>query len=79
MSRDMGGEPTKHDYRSLVGSLMYSINTRPDVATIISNLAMYNDCAQTAHWTAAKRVLKFLYHTRKKCLIVFQTDFKASR
>lgn len=68
LKKDMGGEPTDKDYRSLVGSLLYAVNTRPDIAVIVSSLSKFNDCAQTGHWTAAIRVLKFLYHTRKICL-----------
>ena len=52
-----------------MGSLIYTVHSRPDVAAVISMLSRYNDKAQTNHFVAAIRVLKFLYHTRNKSLL----------
>jgi hypothetical protein len=52
-------------YRSLVGSLMYvAIGTRPDIAYAVQQLSQFLDCYGTAHFTAAKRVVRYLKGTR---------------
>jgi len=52
-------------YRSLVGSLMYiAIGTRPDIAFAVQQLCKFLDCYGTAHWEAAKRVVRYLKGTR---------------
>lgn len=57
-------EVTKFPYRELVGSLMYlAMATRPDIAHAVSWLSRYNDCYDRTHWTAAKRVLRYLKGT----------------
>ena len=68
LCKDMKAKPTTKDYRALVGSLIYTVHTRPDVATIVSSLSRFNDCAQTTHYQAALRVLKYLFHSREKSL-----------
>lgn len=48
-------------YRELIGSLMYlAICTRPDISFAVSYLSQYNTCFNSSHWTAAKRVLRYL-------------------
>lgn len=60
--------PTKEDeklpYRELVGALTYlSVTTRPDIAYAISYLGQFNNCYDSTHWKAAKRVLRYLKGT----------------
>ncbi|KRX69779.1 Retrovirus-related Pol polyprotein from transposon TNT 1-94 [Trichinella sp. T6] len=51
-------------YRSLVGLLMYlSVSTRPDIAFAVSLLSQFNENYCSHHWTAAKRVLRYLKKT----------------
>ncbi|XP_053996974.1 uncharacterized protein LOC128886291 [Hylaeus anthracinus] len=51
-------------YRELVGSLTYlSTATRPDIAHAANVLSQYNTCFGEVHWTAAKRVLRYLKET----------------
>ncbi|KRX41523.1 Retrovirus-related Pol polyprotein from transposon TNT 1-94 [Trichinella murrelli] len=51
-------------YRSLVGSLMYlSVSTRPDIAFAVSLFSQFNENYCSQHWTAAKRVLRYLKKT----------------
>jgi len=57
--------PDPKIYRSLVGGLMYTLITRPDVAAAVSMCSRYLAQPRTAHLEAAKRVLRYLYHTRK--------------
>jgi len=62
-------EPTEKpdntlEYRELVGSLMYlSICTRPDIAFACSYLGLFFTCFDSAHFGAAKRVLRYLAGT----------------
>ena len=61
--------PDPKVYRSLVGGLMYTLITRPDVAAAVSVCARYLAHPKQAHLEAAKRVLRYLYHTRKLPLV----------
>ena len=55
--------PEPKVYRSLVGGLMYTLITRPDVVTAVSMCARYLALPRQAHLEATKRVLRYLYHT----------------
>ena len=68
IEKDMGSPPTDKPYRSLIGSLIYSTLTRPDVATIVSQLSRMLDCPQEAHWNAGIRVLRYLLTTKDRSL-----------
>ena len=51
----------KIPYRELIGSLMYlAVCKRPDISHAVSYLSQYNSCYDSSHWTAAKRVLRYL-------------------
>ena len=50
-------------YRSLVGSLIYITNTRPDIYYTISYVSKYMDNLQETHWHAAKHILRYLKGT----------------
>ena len=55
---------TKPPYRELIGCLLYLARaTRPDIAHAVSMLSQFNDCFGKLHWTAAKRVLRYLKGT----------------
>ena len=52
------------EYQSAVGSLMYlAVSTRPDIAFAVNSLARFNSSPQKEHWTALKRVLRYLKGT----------------
>ena len=51
-------------YQSLVGSMMYlSVCTRPDLSFAVNSLAKFSNSPTQEHWTAAKRVLRYLKGT----------------
>ena len=51
-------------YQSVVGSLMYLATcTRPDIAYAVGMLARFASKPNRSHWTAAKRVLRYLRGT----------------
>jgi hypothetical protein len=51
-------------YASAVGSLMYAmVCTRPDIAHVVGVLCRYMSKPGKEHWTAVKRVFKYLCGT----------------
>ena len=68
ITKDMESPLTDKPYRSLIGSLIYATLTRPDIATVISQLSRVLENPQEAHWKAGIRVLRYLYTTRGKSL-----------
>jgi hypothetical protein len=52
-------------YASLTGSLMYAaIGTQPDIAYAVNKLCLFNNNPGIAHWSTAKRVLRYLKGTK---------------
>ena len=49
-------------YQSAVGSLL-STRTRPDIAYAVSNVAKFCSKPTTRHWSAVKRILRYLRGT----------------
>ena len=47
-------------YRQLIGSLMYLVNTRPDICFVMSTLSQFMCEPRQMHWVAAKHVLRYL-------------------
>ena len=60
----------KLPYRELVGSLIYVTKTRPDVAYDVSDVARFMSDWGKEHFTAALRILKYLYATRDRTLLI---------
>lgn len=59
-------ECNKELYESAVGSLLYiSTITLPDIAYAVGNLAKFCSKPSLVHWTAIKRVLRYLQDTVK--------------
>lgn len=53
-------------YQAIVGSLLYlSTKTRPDIAYAVSCIARFSAKPTREHWTAVKRVLRYLQGTSK--------------
>ena len=53
-------------YQSAIGSLMYlSVSTRPDISYTVSCLARFSAKPTREHWTALKRLLRYLKGTLK--------------
>jgi hypothetical protein len=50
-------------YRSLVGSLIYLSNTRPDICYAVSCVTQYMDQPELAHFQVAKKILRYLSGT----------------
>ena len=70
-------ERSGENYRQTVGSLNYLVQcTRPDLAFLCAQLSQYLDKPGTAHWTAFKRVLRYLKGT-KSFSITFRAPVKS--
>lgn len=48
------------EYRMVVGSLQYLAFTRPDIVYAVNKLSQFMHRPTDEHWTAAKRVLRYL-------------------
>jgi hypothetical protein len=68
-------EMRKFPYASAVGSLMYAqVCTRPDLAFIVGVLGRYLSNPGIQHWTAVKRVMRYLKRTRDFVLTYRKSD-----
>ena len=72
MHLDDGAEKVDaRNYRSLVGSLIYLTNTRPDIVQPISLISRFMNEPSKIHLIATKRILHYLNGTKKldiKCV-----------
>ena len=57
-------------FRQLVGALIYVTKTRPDVAYNVSDIARFMSNWGKEHFMAAMRILRYLYYTRDKTLLI---------
>eukprot|EP00253_Pinus_taeda_P008455 PITA_08455 len=51
-------------YRQLIGSLIYLTTTRPDILFVVGILSRFMQNPCEGHWSAAKRVLRYLKGTQ---------------
>ena len=62
--------PSSTEYRALVGSLQYLSLTRPDIAFSTNKLAQFMQNPRTTHWSALKRVLRYLAGSCNKGIFI---------
>eukprot|EP00253_Pinus_taeda_P032942 PITA_32942 len=55
-SKDKDVDPTL--YKHLIGSLMYLVNTKPDICYVVDTLSQFMVEPKRAHWAVAKHVLR---------------------
>ena len=60
-SEDKDVDPTL--YRQLIGSLMYLVNTKPNIFYAVNTLSQLMVEPKRAHWVVAKHVLRYLQGT----------------
>src|SRR5271156_4598187 len=64
-----------HRYRSIVGSLLHlAIVSRPDVATAVGMVARHVEKPGQRHWTAVKRIMRYLKGTVSHGLVYKNHD-----
>ena len=65
-------------YRNAVGSLIYlMVATRPDIATAVGECSRFMESPGRQHWTAVKRIFKYLKGTWNYGLVYEANDEKA--
>jgi len=52
-------------YRSIVGSLRYLVNSRPDLSFSVGMVSRFMECPNSEHWGAIKRILRYVAGTTK--------------
>jgi histone deacetylase 1/2 len=65
------GPDDSSQYHNIVGALQYLTLTRPDLSFFINKVCQYLHAPTTAHWTAAKRILRYV-KDRSSLGITFQ-------
>jgi hypothetical protein len=62
--RDSDSDPVDPPlYQQLIGSLMYLVNTRPDICFVVNTLSQFQVEPKHEHWIAAKHVLRYIRRT----------------
>ncbi|KAK9683221.1 hypothetical protein RND81_10G124400 [Saponaria officinalis] len=74
LSKNDGQEKVDESiYRSLVGSLIYLTNTRPDIVNVVSIVSRFMSEPSKAHFMAAKRILRYIKGTTSYG-IIYKTE-----
>ncbi|WVZ62734.1 hypothetical protein U9M48_012444 [Paspalum notatum var. saurae] len=60
---DSGDTIDSTNFRSVIGSLRYLVNSRPDIAYSVGVVSRYMEDPKEEHWTAVKRILRYLAGT----------------
>jgi hypothetical protein len=64
-------------YQSAIGSLMYAmLGTRPDIAYAVGAVSQYSSNPGRSHWTAVKRIFRYLKGTTNYALEYEASDSK---
>jgi Reverse transcriptase (RNA-dependent DNA polymerase) len=63
-----------HLYRSVIGALQYATLTHPDISFSVNKLSQYMHSPTEDHWTAAKRVLRYIARTLDFGLQFYKTS-----
>ncbi|KAH9696050.1 retrovirus-related pol polyprotein from transposon RE1 [Citrus sinensis] len=62
-------------YRSVIGSLQYAVLTRPELAFSVNKLSQYMFDPRQPHWTACKRIMRYLKNTMNMCLRFRKSEY----
>src|SRR5882672_6768893 len=64
-------------YLTTIGSIMYAATaTHPDVSYAVQHLSQFNSNPGYSHWTAAQCVIRYLYATRDRSLVLGGPDIR---
>ncbi|MCI34535.1 copia-type polyprotein, partial [Trifolium medium] len=77
LERDENGKATDaREYKQMVGSLMYLLATRPDLAYSVCLVARYMERPTNKHVAAIKRILRYLKGTLTYGILYKQSSEK---
>jgi histone deacetylase 1/2 len=68
------GSEDNTQFRSIVGALQYLTLTRPDLSFSVNKVCQHLHAPTTKHWTAAKRILRYVKDTLKLGIIFTQSS-----
>ena len=69
-SEDKEVDPTL--YQQLIWSMMYLVNTRPDICYVVNTLSQFMVEPKRAHWATTKHVLRYIRGTVEHGLMYTQ-------
>lgn len=58
-----GTERDVTKYRSIIGSLRYLVNTRPDLSFAVGLVSRFMEAPNKEHWNAVKRIVRYIAGT----------------
>jgi hypothetical protein len=58
-----GTEMDVTKYRSIIGSLRYLVNTRPDIAYAVGLASWFMEAPTSEHWAVVKRIIRYIKGT----------------
>ncbi|KAJ1279365.1 hypothetical protein BS78_04G150200 [Paspalum vaginatum] len=64
LSKDCGVATDATKFRSIIGSVRYIVNTRPDQARSVGVTSRYMEAPGAQHWAAVKHILRYLKGTQ---------------
>jgi len=62
------------EYHRVIRALQYLGLTRPDIAFAVNRLSQFMHKPTTCHWTATKRILRYLKQTMFHGILIQQTS-----
>ena len=65
-------DPVK--YRQMVGALQYVTLSRPDITFVVNKVCQFMHSPTTNHWSAVKRILRYLHGTTNHGLLISQSS-----
>eukprot|EP00253_Pinus_taeda_P034872 PITA_34872 len=73
---DEGSDVNPTLFKRLVGSLMYLTATRPDIMQGVSLVSRFMETPKDTHWSAGKRILRYIVGTRDCGIMYASTEKK---
>ena len=67
--KDINTDKNDRPYRGLVGALLYTLGSRPDVAAAVRKCSQFMAEGADSHWQAAKQILRYLKGTSTKGVV----------
>jgi len=63
MTAKLGTKKDVTRYMSIIGSLKYLVNTRPDIAYVVGVASRFMEAPDKEHWAVVKRIVRYIAGT----------------